>query len=97
MRSSYIGRFSIVIVIMAAAGCQKASPPSSVPLPASQPINSTIACERSCSDGYDSCLDAPQVAAGGVRAGGHSDAAPVLDPKEICLDQLKACLRQCLN
>jgi hypothetical protein len=96
MRLSLAGLVFMMIAVALASGCQ--SPPPPVAAPAAEIVNPTVACERGCSTGYDSCMDAAQAPVAGVKSGGHSDpiaAAP--DPGDVCRDQLKACLRQCLN
>ena len=96
MRVSVASLSFLTIATALASGCQAPPPPVAAPAM----LNPTVACERGCSVGYDSCMDAAPAPVAGVKSGGHSDpvaAAPAPDPGDICRDQLKACLRQCLK
>jgi hypothetical protein len=94
MRFSLASPVLMIFAIVLASGCQ--SPPPPVAQPAPEIINPTVACERSCSIGDDACLDGPASSVGGVKAGGRSDPVTA-NLGEACSDQLKACLRRCLN
>jgi hypothetical protein len=89
-----LASLSCLPIALALAGCQgNVSAPVAPPPAAAAVVNPTVVCERGCSVGYDSCLDAPQAAT--ANAGGQSQ--PAQDPTDMCREQLKACLRRCLN
>ncbi len=95
MRFSLAGPVFMMFAFALASACQSSPAPVASPAAAAI-VNPTVACERGCSVGYDSCMDAPASSAGDVKAGGHSDSAAA-DPGDACRDQLKICLRRCLN
>jgi hypothetical protein len=94
MRFAQAGRFfPLAVFALACAACQSAPPPPAA-TPAA-PVKPIVACERTCSTNYDSCMDGAQAS---LAPGAHSSPAmPPQDPAAICRDQLKVCLRQCLN
>jgi hypothetical protein len=94
MRFSLARPVFMMFAVALASACQ--SPPVPVAAPAAAITNPTVMCERGCSVGYDACLDGPAPMVGDVQAGGQSSPAGA-DRGEVCSDQLKACLRRCLN
>jgi hypothetical protein len=94
MRFSLVSPVFMMFAVALASACQSPAPP--VAAPAAGIANPTVACERGCSVGYDSCMDGQVSSVGGVKAGGQSSPAAA-DPGEVCSEQLKVCLRQCLK
>ena len=61
---------------------------------AQQPtLDTPQSCERMCNGGYDRCMD--RFSGGGLGASGGGGSAAA-DPADVCPDQLKACLKQCV-
>lgn len=94
MRFAQSGRFLLFAVFaLVCAACQSAPPPPAA-TPAA-PVKPIVACERTCSTSYDSCMDGAQA---NLVSGAHSNPASApQDAVAMCQEQLKACLRQCLN
>ncbi len=85
----------IFVALLALAGCggNPPAPPGVVSSPATSPT-----CERTCNTEYDTCMD--RFAGAGASTGmshGSLEQSSALGPNDVCPDQLKACLRRCLN
>jgi hypothetical protein len=80
-----------IIALYALAACSGPAPGESSP-------GAPRTCERTCNSQYDSCMDRfagaqPEGSPGAL----HDTGNMTLAPNNVCPDQLKSCLRSCLN
>jgi hypothetical protein len=90
-------RTTAFAALLLLTGCQGGGSESrSAPVGAA--ASAPKSCEQSCNAGYDACMDRFAGAGGGPGLGRHQDDANAdLSPNDVCPDQLKACLRRCLQ
>jgi hypothetical protein len=92
-------RIALFAALLFTAGCQGGgSAPATSQAPASPAATASKSCEQTCNSEYDACMDRFAGAGGGPSLGRHQDDANAeLGPNDVCPDQLKACLRRCLQ
>ena len=92
-------RTAVFAALLLTTGCQGGgSGPAASSSPAGPAAGVSKTCEQTCNSEYDSCMDRFSGAGGGPSLGRHQDDANAeLGPNDICPDQLKACLRRCLQ
>jgi len=91
-------RTAVFAAVLLTTGCQGggSAPAASSPSSSAPAVSKT--CEQTCNSEYDACMDRFSGAGGGPSLGRHQDDANAeLGPNDICPDQLKACLRRCLQ
>jgi hypothetical protein len=89
MQTFHIAAFAALLLL---TGCQGGGTPVS---PAAAVPKS---CEQTCNSQYDACMDRFTGAGGGPGLGRHQDDANAdLGPNDVCPDQLKSCLKRCLQ
>jgi hypothetical protein len=88
-------RIAVFAALLLTTGCQGGgSGPSTTSAPVGPAASASSSCERICNSQYDSCMDRFS-GAGGL--GRHQDDANAdLGPNDVCPDQLKSCLKQCV-
>ena len=96
MQTFHIAAFSALLLV---TGCQGGgSAPAASSAPASIGAAAPKSCEQTCNAQYDACMDRFAGAGGGPGLGRHQDDANAdLGPNDVCPDQLKSCLRRCLQ
>jgi hypothetical protein len=83
--------FAAVACLVALGGC--GGPPEA----SSSPVTHE-SCTATCNGSYDSCMDRfSGIGGAGPDSGGVNAPAKALGPNDVCSDQLKSCLRSCLN
>jgi hypothetical protein len=92
-------RTAAFAALLLTTGCQSGgSAPAASSVPASPAATASKSCEQVCNAEYDACMDRFAGAGGGPNQGRHQDNANAeLGPNDICPDQLKSCLRRCLQ
>jgi hypothetical protein len=93
MQTFHIAAFAALLLT---TGCQGggSGSPAATSTPVSPAASASSSCERICNSQYDSCMDRFS-GAGGL--GRHQDEANAdLGPNDVCPDQLKSCLKQCV-
>jgi hypothetical protein len=85
-------RTAAFTALLLLTGCQGGGTPASPTAAASK------SCQQTCNTEYDTCMDRFAGAGGGPNLGRHQDDANAdLGPNDVCPDQLKSCLRRCLQ
>jgi hypothetical protein len=93
-----LNRLSALSLILMLAGCQTAGPGLPGTAPSGSSGTAPVTCNMTCNSEYDSCMDRFSGAVGGGGLPQRSeDSTGNLGPNDVCPDQLKSCLRRCLN
>ncbi len=92
-------RTAAFAALLLVTGCQGGgSAPAVSSAPASPATSASKSCNQTCNAEYDACMDRFVGAGGGPGLGRHQDDANAdLGPNDVCPDQLKACLRRCMQ
>ena len=91
-------RTAAFAALLLLTGCQGggSAPAASSPSSSAPAVSKT--CEQTCNSEYDACMDRFAGAGGGPNLGRHQDDANAdLGPNDVCPDQLKSCLKRCLQ
>jgi len=90
MQTFHIAAFAALLLL---TGCQGGGG-----TPVSPAAAASKSCQQTCNAEYDVCTDRFTGAGGGPGLGRHQDDANAdLGPNDVCPDQLKSCLRRCLQ
>jgi hypothetical protein len=90
-------RIAAFAALLLTTGCQGGGSSPAASAPVSPAASASKSCEQVCNSQYDSCMDRFAGVGGGPSLGRHQDDANAdLGPNDVCPDQLKSCLKQCV-